>query len=347
MGEKSKEQGAQNQHYVPKIILRRFLSNEAKERVTVYDIHDDRQFVTSIRGIMAERRFNEFVVGEHWRVSFEESAWQIEENVKPTYEQIIRDRRLLNDPNSRAAISTLLAFQFLRTKAHRNRFAELDDVLTRKVEQMGLRKEDIEGWEPLTEDRLKRDHLDTTVKWLRETAIMMSEKDFLLAEAAPGTHFYLGDNPVALHNSNDYAPYGNLGLKVRGIQIYLPLSSDLLLCAWCPSILNDIEMRHHANMELSRKFAFGLLTQGKLNAASMKAFLEDASKEDGALEMIERFNSGHPIPSDGENMKFYNSLQVEFAERYVIDKRGDFTFAKMVAEDKKAGKASVGMTHYT
>ncbi|MDV5280161.1 DUF4238 domain-containing protein [Leclercia adecarboxylata] len=48
------------------------------------------------------------------------------------------------------------------------------------------------------------------------------KKDWYLLETSPERPFYVSDNPVVLKNSNDFGPYGNLGLAVRGIQIYLP-----------------------------------------------------------------------------------------------------------------------------
>ena len=51
---------AQNQHYVPQFILRQFLSNQKKEQVTVFDKKTGKIFITGIRNIMAERRFNNF-----------------------------------------------------------------------------------------------------------------------------------------------------------------------------------------------------------------------------------------------------------------------------------------------
>jgi hypothetical protein len=61
---KNDSMAAEKQHYVPQFILRQFLANERDERVTVYDKHDDKTFVTSIKNIMAERRFNEFYFEE-------------------------------------------------------------------------------------------------------------------------------------------------------------------------------------------------------------------------------------------------------------------------------------------
>jgi hypothetical protein len=74
---------AQNQHYVPKFILRQFLTDETKEHVYVYDKHEDKIFVTAIMNIMAESRFHDFSV-EQWTASFEPAASRISEHARGT-----------------------------------------------------------------------------------------------------------------------------------------------------------------------------------------------------------------------------------------------------------------------
>lgn len=91
-------------------------------------------------------------------------------------------------------------------------------------------------------------------------------------------------------------------------------------------------------MELARKLAMGLVMQGKLKLADMKAFLERASREDGSQELFQTIKAGLPVSSDAENMMFYNGLQCTFAERHVIDRTGSFELAMRIAKDRRAGK---------
>jgi hypothetical protein len=100
------QMAVQNQHYVPKFILRNFLSNEAKEQVSVYDKHGDRTFTTAIRNIMAEKRFHDFIFDD-WIVSFEPIASKIEHIILPRYSKIIETRHLQCTPEERADLSFL------------------------------------------------------------------------------------------------------------------------------------------------------------------------------------------------------------------------------------------------
>ena len=302
------------EHYVPQFILRQFLiGHQGKEQVSVYDKHEDRGFVTSIKNVMAENRFHDFVF-ENWIVSFEPIASKIEEICLPAYQRVIETRRLEGSPQEKTDLGFLIAFQMLRTKAARARFREIEAAMKDKIEAMGHRMEDVPGWEPQTEDTLKHDTLRAIREALTNFAQIIALKEFRLAAAAPGRSFYLGDNPVCLHNARTFGPYGNLGLAVPGIEIYLPLSSNLMLCAWCPSILERIQK----NYEDRKSLLLGHLMAGKISASTMKAEIEFLRN------FIEAAKSGIPMSSGIENMDFYNSLQTANAYRYVVCQQSDF-----------------------
>jgi hypothetical protein len=318
---------AQNQHYVPQFILRQFLSNQKKEQVTVFDKKTGKIFTTGIRNIMAERRFNNFTF-ENLDVSFEPLACLLEEQVLPTYRRIVEKRRLQQTVDEQANLSLLIAFQFIRTRAYRSIFQTLEQQLRAKVEANGGQMEEVLGWEPLTDDVLKRIHLESLREEIATYAQIISQKAFVLAEPAPKRMFYLGDNPVGLHNGNDYRPYGNLGLGVHGIEIYMPLAANLMLCAWCPSIIDKICDAEKAARKSFQAEAFKHVQAGRISLHQMQAAVDAALKGDGPASLLEAFKKGIPVSSKPVNMDFYNSLQVSFAERYIVCQQGEFGLAK-------------------
>jgi hypothetical protein len=323
---------AQKQHYVPQFILRQFLSEKDGERVAVYDKHDDKTFVTSIKNIMAERRFNDFAFGDEYIASFEPMASRAEDQVLPAYRQVIEERRLDGSVEQTGALAMLVAFQFLRAKASRQMWADMEEMVVEAVESSGGRMQDVEGWsdwQPATEDSLKRNHLTSIQDSLLEFSQIIAEKDFLLAEAASGRSFYLGDNPVGLANDNDFGPYGNIGLGVRGIQIYLPLTADLMLCAWCPSILGEIRERLAASKTESRGEALRRVMAGQLTPAQMKAAIEKIEALEAPHEaLLAAAAEGRPITSSSDNMDYYNSIQTRSAVRYIVCQQADFELAR-------------------
>jgi hypothetical protein len=314
---------AQNQHYVPRFILRQFLSDEEKEQVTVYDKHEDRVFVTSIKNIMTESRFNDFSNGEI-EASFEPAASRIEEIVLPIYQQVLRERRIDPDPDVRANLALLVAFQLTRTKAHRTMRESIHKSLEDRTKAMGYKIEDIKGWEPFTEDVQKREHLKGVVESLDEFTRLISIKQFFLAKPETGRYFCIGDSPVTLTNRRSFGPYGNIGLAVPCIEIYMPLSSDLLLCAWCHTNAKKVYEHSASKNEFEQK-ALGELMAGRTTAAKMKAAMEIIRSEFLETQtLMSAFEGGAPIPSTIENMEHYDSLQSMYAHRYVIVKDGNF-----------------------
>jgi hypothetical protein len=319
---------AQNQHYVPRFILRQFLCDAEKEQVAVYDKHGDKTFITAIKNIMAEHRFHDFVI-EEVEASFEPIATKIEQIVLPVYRKVLETRRLDRNAESQAALALLIAFQLLRTKAQRGMWTALEAQIQTKVEAMGGRMENIEGWEEPTENVRTREHLRGLVNSIDEFTAIIAQKDFLLANAMPGRSFYLGDHPVGLYNQNDFSPYGNLGLAVRGIQIYMPLSADLLLCSWCPSVLADLSKRRADLQAEFEREALAEVMAGRMAVGQMRAYHEQIrplfAETDGLLQ---NFQDGAPITSTSDNMDHYNSIQCSFAYRYVIAKDANFDIAR-------------------
>lgn len=328
---------AQNQHYVPKFILRQFLSDERNERVSVYDKQTQKVFVTSIKNVMAERRFNEFAFSDDWMASFEPVACAAEDQVLPTYRKVLEERRLDHSAEQKAALAALLTFQFLRTKAHRDRWQAIEDAIVERVEASGGKMQDVRGWEdwqPGAEDTLKRDHLLSIQRNFGEYAHIISAKDFVLAEPAPGRSFYLGDNPVCLANARHFGPYGNLGLAVLGIEIYMPLAADLMLCAWCPSILEDLRRGNIAAKHKRREELIARVIAGEIPAAEMKKLIERLSALERPIEeLLAAASEGRPVSSNNDNMDYYNSLQTSFAHRYVVCRKGDFTLADRLSRE--------------
>jgi hypothetical protein len=323
---------AQNQHYVPKFILRQFLSDPAHERVTVYDKHTEKIFVSSIKNVMAERRFHDFTFDDEFMVSFEPVACGAENEILPAYQSVLDERKLDGTIEQKESLALLMAFQLLRTKAHRDQWRNLEDALRNKVEEDGGRMQDVQGWEdwqPSTEDELKRQHLLFMQENLIPFAQIIAQKDFLLAEPSPGRSFYLGDNPVSLSNERDFGPYGNLGLAVPGIEIYLPLSSKLMLGAWCPTILQQARDVNARGKTDRRSEALARLRAGTLTPDGMRQLLERVKPlEELADALVNRFEQGRPIPSTEENMDYYNSLQTSYAYRYVVCQKADFDLAR-------------------
>ena len=167
---------------------------------------------------MAERRFHEFRIDENYLASFEESVCRLEDMLLPTYRSVIENRRFDGTPEQKAHLAMLLAFQFLRTRSQRDQFVDMERQLAKKLEALGGSIEDVEEYEPLTDDTLRKQHISLMRNSAGDVTKIIGLKDFLLIEAPKGRRFYLSDNPVTIHNSQPLdGSLGNMGLACEGI----------------------------------------------------------------------------------------------------------------------------------
>jgi len=336
----SQAHAAQNQHYVPKFILRNFLSNPKKEQVHVFSKSSGKGFTTSIRNIMAERRFHEFSIDENYLASFEAYVCGVEEMLLPAYRSVIENRHFDGTPEQKAHLAVLIAFQFIRTRSQRDQFVDMERQIAEHLEQHGCSIEDIEGYEPLTDDALRERH----IRFMRDTAgdfaQIIGAKDFLLLEAPKGRYFYLSDNPVTIHNRQlSDGLYGNMGLACEGIEIYMPLTSDLQLCAWCPSLLGNMRDR---NAESKRQLAMSILSPAMVDVANPTLLMEELKRIREYRATIEdtlnRSAEGIPLSASSENMDFQNALQVGQAREHLICQKADFDLVKRFMAKYPASK---------
>lgn len=327
-------QAAQHQHYVPKFLLRNFLSDERKEQVQVFDKATGKNFTTSIRGIMAERRFNEFVVNDEWLATFEPAICEIEDQVLPVYRDVVANRRLQHTPEERGYLAYLMAFQMVRTKAQRDRFTEMDNLVRDKFQKMGAPEDQLAEFD-FDPDHLKMRHASFMEHALKEFTETIAIKDYLLIEAAPGRSFYLGDAPMVMHNSGPRDPFwGNIGLSVKGIEIYLPLTSDLLMCAWCPTVIGGHRNELGDKRKLLSGTLLGRVMRGEITPSYMKREIAKINELAKPMDdLIAHVDAGTPVMATQGNMDLFNSLQMSYAVRHVINRDGDWGIARRFMKD--------------
>ncbi len=279
---------------------------------------------------MAERRFHEFRIDENYLASFEDSVCRIEDILLPTYRSVVERRSLDGTPEQKAHLATLVAFQYLRTRSQRDRFLDMERKISEHLGRFGGSIEDIEGYEPLTDDALREQHIRFMRDSTENFAQVIGAKDLILLEAPKGRHFYLSDSPVTIHNSKPSdSLYGNMGLACEGIEIYMPLTSDLQLCAWCPSIL---EKMRRGNAESKRQLASAMLSPAMAGVVDSTLLMDQIKQlrefRERIEDMLDRVAKGIPLLATSENMDFQNALQIGQAREHLICQKADFELAK-------------------
>ena len=218
----------------------------------------------------------------------------------------------------RAALSIFFAVQFIRTKWFREQFRELPKTLEEHARRVYGDDVDLSGIADQIrvpdDNELAFQTASFIMKHSRDFALQFANKVWMLAATDTKHPFIIGDHPIGLQNHNDMGLYGNLGLGVRGIEIYFPFSPRRALAMWCPSLLE----------------AFRLAVQLR--------------EEGGAREVLRALETGSPLHYTPEHVMNFNSLQIAHAERFVFSSTDDFTLAKRMLADNPSFRIGMRST---
>lgn len=289
----------------------------------MFDKSNNNCFQTNIKNIAAENGFYELNLKDVV-LTMEPSLARLESNTSGIIKKLIQEKCIKAlDENKVLTLAFFLSIQFVRTKEHRERFSHLGKLFTQKLLKMGVSKESIEediiGTRVLPEDKLFGLR---SIMSAKEFVPHFLNKAWLLYETSSKFPFYISDNPIVLHNDNDYGPYGNIGLAVKGIEIYLPISSKLCLGLVCPSIAEEFEKAHESIKSLD-KLAPGLVDKIIKDQGFSRSFCDG-------------FEKGTPIRIHEENVIRINSLQVMYSTRFVYCETNSFGLVKkMISDDEK------------
>ncbi|HGM5454829.1 DUF4238 domain-containing protein [Serratia marcescens] len=308
------------QHTVPRFLLRHFSApgKGKRRRLHAFDKTTVRAYATTPDDATVRNTFYN-LDGHPERLSLEPLLGIYENDAAPIIASLLQHkdiRRLTKDERYKLAV--FVAVQRARTFGEQQRITGMVSALADKIAAIGATPRQVAETLDFSPER------DTRNVFLRQLVQQTSHIDHLLAkdwylfESTPAHPFYVSDNPVVLMNNNDFGPYGNLGLAVRGIQIYLPLSSTLILAMCCPSIREE-------KIRLKQQIESLLARAPHLIPAHMRPF--------ETLEHARRFADYLLMPLSPDNVKRYNALQVEYAEQYVFCGQNDFSLAEQMLDD--------------
>lgn len=107
----------ENQHHVPKLLLRNFACKEKKGKFYTYafDKHQDKPFgPVEISNILAEKGFYDLDIGDG-AISMEHSLSDLETQTANVIKDILAEEKLSNSEKEKSWLSVFIAAQFLRT----------------------------------------------------------------------------------------------------------------------------------------------------------------------------------------------------------------------------------------
>jgi hypothetical protein len=315
-----RNQIAKIQHYVPQFLLKQFSSGK-KPQVWVYDKATGNKFKSHIKNVASEQGFYDFKFKGN-ELTIEPSLSNIESHASKIIKNIVRKNSIsdLSD-EERLFLSHFFALQFVRTKQYRQLFRDLSETLGETLKTRGEDISQIQDYVEVDDKTLKL-HGIRSVLESNEYAPYFLDKSWVLFQTTKSQPLYISDNPVTLQNMIDHGPYGNIGLAVRGIEIYFPLSKTLALGMFCPSYEEEFKKTYE-------KYELIMRVDPELGSRSIK---------DGTYikQIMKGFEKKETVPYKAESVVNHNSLQVFFSTRFVFSSTDDFSLAiKMIQNNPK------------
>lgn len=322
----------ENQHYVPQMLLRNFATRESivrgREQVQVLDKWTSRVFTANIRNVASAHEFYE-VETETRAISAEHLLSELEDRARPVLQKLIANRSVpATGTGEREWLSVFCAVQFMRTQTVRGRFSEINAEIEAHIRNMGYDPSNVEGYRKLMDADVKASTIRMLTVAMTDYSAVLLAKHWFLLETDPSDPFYVGDHPVTLHNNRSMGAYGNLGLAVPGIEIYMPVSPTLSLALWCPSIVREVEQNWREPREQLAK-----LKQVNLDAATLAKIAEVEAGMALSDRIVAAATTGGCVESNADNTTLLNSLQVRFASRFVMSNLPNFALAERMFSD--------------
>lgn len=197
------------------------------------------------------------------------------------------------------------------------RFKSLSDMVLARVKEMSPSEEAFQEFAKdipeQDENHLKLITAESVITAPREFGPLFDNKTWHVLTTTPKRPFFLGDNPITLQNATDMRPYGNLGLAVKGIEIYFPLTSTRALAMWCPTISEQL-IKSGEQLQMLRSLA--------------PQMLKGLKDEEGLERLAAAVKNGTPLAYGPVHLENFNALQVSNAERYVFSNGENFELAR-------------------
>jgi hypothetical protein len=236
------------QHYVPQFILRNHCKGR-KDLLWTFDKQNARTFQSNIRNLAASSYFYD-ADSPDGRISLEPALAKIESQTKPLISELLKHRRLdVWSQADREVIALFLASQHLRTQAMRDMQTSLESALRDRLagEQM---TEEFRQWLGEPSEEANKQIMLNLLSDAHQFVPHFLDKVWCILGTSQATPFYIGDHPVALHNSRRDPLRGTRGLAVEGIEIYFPVSPTLTLGLLSPELGTPIGAVRNLNQPM-------------------------------------------------------------------------------------------------
>jgi Protein of unknown function (DUF4238) len=325
----SSKTAADNQHYVPQFLLKNFSVPLHHNQIMVFDKHSEKTFSANIRNVSSEKGFYDLEIGD-LTYTLEDALKHLEDSTAKIIKAVMETEELPKpDSIERYVLAAFVAVQFLRVKSARIRIRSMNDLLKQKLHCIGASGADIERLTRMEEDESKIISMKMLERIPDEFVPFFYHKTWIVLKTTSDNPFFISDNPVTLQNRKDSGLYGNLGLGVEGVEIYMPLSKQLSLGILCPSHEEKVNKVHQQFSDLRQRRPEIIAKLGE-----RATWLNDFNTG---------IKSGAAIRIPPEVALNLNSLQVYFSSRFVYCARDKFDLVREMIRDNPLVKAGPPM----
>jgi hypothetical protein len=316
-------------HYVPKFILNNFSRNG---KICIFDKHLLKEFKLPPYRAMGEKDFTN-VKFDDVTVSFENRFTHLENIAAPIIEKILKQKSLSSlDPMEVAALHMFVLIQYNRSKRRRLDY----DLITEEIKKRWP-DAPVNPWQDrITDSELtKFSTLNFTFSNLEEMTGHFVYKHSYLMLRDCRDEIYTSDNPLVMHNQKQYGPYGNIGIGVPHIEIYYPLSPDIILAYMCRMTMKEIETEQQkSEAEVSAFFGKKFLSPSGLSQKDTADLAEARLEIQRSKKYYSMIKNERLVPMSAENVLYVNSLQVASSYRYLAARKAEFQFARRALSEK-------------
>lgn len=316
------------QHYVPCLLLKHFAFGQQKQyrrrRVWVFDKWTQKKYARSIGDVAAENGFYD-VDTLDGPASLEPWLQEKETTAASLISRIVHSESLASlTAVDREGLALFVAIQLLRTPHTRHAIQSIGEHLAGIMADYGMPEAQKAE---LIDQAIAGSKAASTVNLPEAAAqmapLLIAEKSWFLMRTTGTDRFYISDHPVVRTNQVQRHGRGNLGLINPGIEIYLPVSSQLSLAIWCNSnralILNGIRNAVYSGMPLD-------------------------SEAPTQLRLIqEAIQGGPPCALDSQITLHQNSLQVMHSHRFLFSHIDEFSLVEQMMRDDERYKSGLRM----
>lgn len=217
------------QHYVPKFHLDHFTFDDDGERIWVFDKPGRRAFPQATSNVGGD----DFFYDPKWEpdAEVEEFLREVEAAALFPYDLIVTTNSLSTvTRQDKRDLANFLALQWMRTQERRSSIRDIGKLVEETLEdRFGIE------WDPGDEEEIEREIAEThteslTIEEVEAVSDILMEKRWIVMENLTDRPLWTSDHPLVSHNQGEFPPWASgRGLAVDGVQIFFPLTPDLML----------------------------------------------------------------------------------------------------------------------